>query len=254
LANVLAVTLNPVRILNEAVIPRLRWTAGGQLVEAVLERARAAAQAHTAAIRIARTDRASINDAPRGRMGVPGLIDLGLDGFLWPEEAGALYDLALRAPGDILELGTYHGLSSLIMSTALSDRGHGEIHTCDLSREFSLFARRALRWHKGRRRIRFHVDDGTRFLDRNISAGRTFGLIFVDHNHEYEPTREAAVRIPALLRVGGLAVFHDYADPANLITVHPDKVRPAVDETLGADGRFALDRIVGSAAVFRRER
>ncbi len=84
------------------------------------------------AIRIARTNRRRIFEAPSGRMGIPGLIDLGLDGFLWPQEARMLYETARNGRGNILELGTFRGLSSLIMSTAVADRGGGEIHTCDI--------------------------------------------------------------------------------------------------------------------------
>ena len=53
-------------------------------------------------------DHHRIVTAPRSKQG---LINLGIDGYLWPEEAAKLYELAYTAPGDVLELGTYRGLS-----------------------------------------------------------------------------------------------------------------------------------------------
>jgi predicted O-methyltransferase YrrM len=211
-------------------------------------------QAHVTAVHIAGTDIHHVKAAPRARNGVPGLIDLGLDGFLWPSEAEMLYELAFNAPGAVLELGTYRGLSTLIMATALADRGDRdlELHTCDLRAEVSLFASRALRWHRGRRYIRFHVDKSDRFLDRQIASGRKFGLIFVDQRYGYEATRESMTRVPALLGVGGFVVFHDYNEPGIQAADDPDTVKPAVDGTIGANDRFELLRIVGSAAVFCR--
>lgn len=223
--------------------------------------------AHLAALRIARAavrsgaphaapfidaDHERVAMAPRGRMQNPDLIDLGIDGYLWPEEAAKLYELAYRCTGNVLEIGTYRGLSAYILSTALSNRGAGELHTCDIDAASAAFACRTLRWHKGRSRIRFHVDDACAFLDRQIAGGEQYGFIFVDHDHRYEPTRATAERVPQLLAPGGTVMFHDYRDKDAASPSHPDKVRPAVDDTVMADSRFAFCGVTGSSALFRR--
>src|SRR5215218_9640626 len=160
-------------------LSRLPVSIGQPLIGAVVG-ARQWSDAQLAALRLGRAsrrsgkphappfidgDHARIARAPRGRMGNSGLVDLGIDGFLWPEEAAKLYELAHGCAGDVLEIGTYRGLSAYVMSTALANRGSGELHTCDIDAKSSAFARRVLRWHRGRDRIRFHVDDACAFLD-----------------------------------------------------------------------------------------
>src|SRR5438128_632925 len=51
------------------------------------------------------------------------LIDLGISGWLRREDALKLYELAYFADGPILELGSYHGLSTSILSRAAHDAG-----------------------------------------------------------------------------------------------------------------------------------
>ena len=45
-----------------------------------------------------------------------GLIDVGIEGWLLPDDALKLYEMVYFADGDILELGTYKGLSTSIMA------------------------------------------------------------------------------------------------------------------------------------------
>lgn len=51
------------------------------------------------------------------------LIDLGIDGWLRRENALNLYELAYFAPGPILEIGSYHGLSTSILARAVAEGG-----------------------------------------------------------------------------------------------------------------------------------
>ena len=75
----------------------------------------------------------ALASAPCGRMGAPSCIDIGIDGYLDRLEAMKLYELAYYCNGDILELGTFRGLSSSIFARALEDRGaRGCIDTCDI--------------------------------------------------------------------------------------------------------------------------
>lgn len=220
-------------------------------MNALLQHSADLCREYAAAVRVA-LQKTPINfsTAPRGRMGIPGLIDLGIDGYLWPEEAAKLYELTYRTPGDVLELGTYCGLSAYIISTALAHRGHGVLHTCDIDPLFSQRARRTLSLHIGRRCIRFHVDEATRFLDREIAHGRKYGFAFIDHWHGYDATVEAIERIPRLLNPGGYVMFHDYNDPPS--DDPANQVRQAVDNTIARDARFWLCGVaMMSAAVFQ---
>ena len=51
---------------------------------------------------------------------------MGIEGWLWREDALKLYEMAYFARGNILELGCYHGLSTALLALALRNarRGH----------------------------------------------------------------------------------------------------------------------------------
>lgn len=51
------------------------------------------------------------------------LIDVGIEGWLRQEDALKLYEMAYFAQGPILELGSYHGLSTSILSLANYNSG-----------------------------------------------------------------------------------------------------------------------------------
>lgn len=188
----------------------------------------------------------------RGRTDITFLIDIGIDGFLAHAEAMKLYELAYFGTGDVLELGTYCGLSLSILARALTDSGRpGVIETCDIDPAAPERTRKVLRWLPGNDRVRFNVGDASVFLDRLIRDGRRFGMVFVDHWHGYDATAEACRRLPAVLAPGGFVVFHDYNDPAGKDPNHPDKVCAAVTDTLGGDPRFQFHCVTASSATFR---
>ncbi len=194
---------------------------------------------------------ARIATAPLGRKRVGFGIDIGLDGYLARAEAMKLYELTYFGSGDVLELGTYMGLSASIVGNALCSRGDGELHTCDISTVYSRTARQCLKWHPARPFIQFHTGDAPAFLDRMIAEGRTFGLVFVDHWHSYEATHDVAMRLPSLVRPGGFAMFHDYNDSSARDPAHPHKVFQAVRDGLDQNV-FQPCCVVASSAVFQR--
>lgn len=97
----------------------------------------------------------SLASAPLGRMGVPFCIDLGIDGYLATAEAMKLYEMALFCEGDILELGTFRGLSGSIIAQALSDKGTGYLETCDIDPASSALAETTIKPRAGGNRVRF---------------------------------------------------------------------------------------------------
>lgn len=196
----------------------------------------------------------ALAEAPLGRMGVPFCINIGIDGYLARAEAMKLYELAYFTDGDILELGTFRGLSVSIFARALEDRGsNGRIDTCDIDQASSEIARQTIALRPGADRVTFHVKDAPILMDELSAAGRQYGIVFVDHWHGYDATKAALERTPPILRSGGFVVMHDYNDPCTLLPEHPHKVFQAVHDTIGRDSRFKLVCIVASMGVFRKE-
>jgi len=190
--------------------------------------------------------------APDGRMGVPGLIDIGVDGYLWKEEALKLYEIAYFARGDVLELGTFRGLSTSIIAHALHDRGSGKLITCDLDPASTEASRANIAHLPGGDRIEFRASEGTTCMDSLIAAKRRFGMIFVDHWHGYEATREAALRAEDLVSPGGFVLFHDYTDGNSADPSHPNKVYQGVRDTIARSENFRFSQICASMGVFER--
>lgn len=198
-------------------------------------------------------EHAGLGAAPTGRMGLSFCIDLGIDGYLQRPEAMKLYEIGYFSRGDIIELGTYRGLSASILSRALFDRGKGMLETCDIDPDSTELAKKNLLLLPGVDRVRFHTNDAAAFLDEMIRRGRRFGPAFVDHWHGYDATREAIIRMPRVLSKGAFIIFHDYNDPCSLIEEHPNKVFQAVSDTLDRDRRFRFCCVVESMAVYRMQ-
>ena len=194
----------------------------------------------------------ALADAPDGRMGLAGLIDIGVDGYLWKPEAMKLYEIAYFTRGDVLELGTFRGLSTSIIAHALHDRGSGTLITCDLDPASTAASRANIAHLPGGDRIEFRSGDGTACMDSLIAAGRRFGMIFVDHWHGYDATREAALRAEQLISPGGFVLFHDYTDGHSADPSHPNKVYQGVRDTIAQSKNFRFSQICASMGVFEQ--
>jgi predicted O-methyltransferase YrrM len=196
-----------------------------------------------------------IASAPLGRMGDARCIDLGIDGYLSRDEALKLYEIARFARGDILELGTFRGLSTSIMATALHARGSDRLETVDLARDDNVedysIARANLARVSGGERVTFQLCGAAVRLKQLTLLGRKFGLVFVDHYHGYDATCGAASSLPGILDIGGFALFHDFLDPANLDPDHPHGVYQACLDTVCDNDDFKFCGCYGSAALFR---
>lgn len=189
-----------------------------------------------------------------GRMGNNACIDVGIDGFLQKGDALKLYELAYFCEGDILEIGTFKGLSTSILATGLHDaQGNGSILTNDINAESSKQAQQALKGLLGAERITFIVDDATIFMNSLRSKGKKFKFIFIDHWHGYRATTEAAEEAKYLLAPGGFLFFHDFNDPDNLDPNHVYGVYPAVLDTMAVDPSYIFYGNFGCCCLFRKE-
>ena len=181
-------------------------------------------------------------------------INIGVDGFLLLADALKLYELAYFCSGNILELGTFRGLSTSIMAEACVDSGRKVvIDTVDINAEYSADAKRGMdmRQAPGREVVQFHVADGAAFLSDASTAAKTYGFAFVDHCHAYQAVHDACAQLHHVLMPGAFALFHDYTDPRN---AHPDYpsygVYQGVRDGLLAD-RFEFWGIYGCCGLFQ---
>lgn len=196
-----------------------------------------------------------VANAPGGRLGDSFWIDLGVDGYLQHSEAMKLYELAYFSEGDVLELGTFRGLSTSIIAHALHDSGGRRmLDTCDIEPSYSASAQKFVDAQPGGAQVRFHVRDATEFLQELQVARRKFGMAFIDHWHSYDATYAAAIRLDALLCNKGFAMFHDYNDFFNCDPEHVHKIYPAVQDTIVKNPNFEFCGIFGLSGVFRKVR
>ncbi len=182
--------------------------------------------------------------------GADGLIDLGIEGWLRPADALKLYELAVFSPGDLLELGTYHGLSTHIQGHAMAASDPRlRLTSLELDPELAAVARTQL-VQPGRHDV--VVGDARESGARLVAAGRRFGLAFVDHSHEGALVAVACEQLKRLVVPGGFALFHDYNDVRN--GREPGYgVFGAVRDAF-ADRSFAFWGCYGCTGLFRRAR
>ena len=184
------------------------------------------------------------------------ILRMGIEGWLFRADALKLYEMAFFGR-DILELGTFKGLSTTVMAQALFNSGEpGQIYTCDLIDEFKQAAEQGMRERNvlGRENIYFAVDDATSFLRRQMRSGRRFRFVFVDHSHERQPMVETCELLSEVMEPGAFVLFHDYNDPRNARPEHSDYgVYQAVSEALPKD-RFEPWGVFGCTGLFRHTR
>lgn len=182
-----------------------------------------------------------------------GMIDIGVEGWLLPQDALKLYELAYFCDGDLLELGTYRGLSGSIMAQALSDRGQdGIIVSIDLDPDATGLARSNLNGRPGADRVHLFTAEAGKAVRDLATAKRMFDFAFIDHSHRYEHVFDVCQSLHRVLNVGAFALFHDYNDPRNAAVGALDYgVYQGVLDGLRSD-RFEFWGVFGCCGLFRR--
>ena len=179
-----------------------------------------------------------------------GLIDIGIPGWLWPADALKLYEMAYYADGDVLEIGSFHGLSTSIQGKALVNAGGGKRI---LSLELDSANMDETRRHTAptAQVHEYIVGDAVMSCRALKNRGRTFGFAFVDHAHSYDLVKIAAEDLKTLIKPGGFALFHDYNDARNGSGDPDYGVYQAVQDAF-ADGTFEFCGVYGCTALYRR--
>ena len=180
------------------------------------------------------------------------LIDVGIQGWLRRADALKLYEMGYFTKGDVLEFGTYQGLSTSILSRANYDSGLlRNIYSVDIDRSFQDIAKNNLKERDLAKNVHFHLSDSHDFLSSMQEKGKKFGFVFIDHSHEFEPVFDVCRHLEDLLLMGGFCLFHDYNDPNSFDFSTKDfKVYQAVNEGLDK-GRFGFYGIFGCTVLYR---
>lgn len=161
-------------------------------------------------------------------------------GWLTEREGRRLAELA--ADKVVLEVGSYCGRSTVCL--AQRAKSVSAVDTLDgRGTDFpgdtlAAFNRNVRRYGVGDR-VRLYRDAAESVLP-NLPP--VYDLAFVDASHDYESAARDAELAAAVLKPGGLLVFHDYLDPKD-----PGVTR-AVDELLAAGGEL-LERCDSLAVV-----
>ena len=140
--------------------------------------------------------------------------DMGIEGWLWREDALKLYEMAYFARGNILELGCYHGLSTALLALALRNarRGHKLLSVETSPGNVAKARQNATRYYEF---VDFIVADAHETCQRLLRQGCRYAFCFVDHSHTYEMVQRACNDLKELITPGGFAFFHDYNDGRN---------------------------------------
>jgi SAM-dependent methyltransferase len=175
-----------------------------------------------------------------------------IQGWLQREDALKLYEIAHFVKGDILELGSFHGLSTSILSRANRHSPFPKrIESVDLSRHAVRRARFNL-WRQGLgRAVSFSVGDALAEVRDRAGRGARYGMVFVDHSHAYGPVYQVCRELRNIVRAGGFCLFHDFNDPRNydLADVDHGVYQAVVDGLAPAD--FDFYGIYGCLALYR---
>ena len=144
------------------------------------------------------------------------LINVGIDGWLRQEDALKLYEMAYFAQGPILELGSYHGLSTSILS--LANRNSGltkEIFSVELGSESHEKTRANLEERSLARNVHFIQGEAVLFCQDAARLGKSYNLIFIDHDHAYGSVLGVCRELGKITAPGGFCLFHDWLDSRN---------------------------------------
>ena len=175
-----------------------------------------------------------------------------IQGWLRREDALKLYEIAYFAKGDILELGSFHGLSTSILSRASRNSPHPKrIESVDLSPRSIFMTEWNLRRQGLKRGVRTFVGDASAEVRRRADRGSRFGMVFVDHSHAYGPVYEVCRGLRKIVVAGAFCLFHDFNDPRNYDLADEDHgvYQAVVDGLAPAD--FEFYGLYGCLAMYR---
>ncbi len=176
-----------------------------------------------------------------------------ISGWLRPEDALKLYELAFHSPGPILEIGCYRGKSSVLMARALRDAANpAPLVSVDVDPVALAAAATAAGRHDVADRV-VYVRGSAAALFRAVPGLRP-RLVFVDGDHSLEGARRDLAQLGPRVPAGGLLLMHDYHDARNADPAEPalGVVQAVAESWMARDCAFG--GVFGCSALFRRDR
>lgn len=109
----------------------------------------------------------------------------------------------------VVETGTNHGFSAIVLAQALKDLGAKRpLHTIDIDPQVVAIARQNVARAGLDEFVEFHVDDSLRVLARLTEQVEAIHFAFLDGNHTYDHVRrEFALIYPAVVTGHGTVYF-----------------------------------------------
>ena len=176
-----------------------------------------------------------------------------IPGWLRREDALKLYELAYFSQGNILELGSFHGLSTSILANACKNAPTPkQVETIDLDPGCTAATKANLEGLGLLDYVTIHTGDATVLVKDCISAEKKFGFVFIDHSHEYQPCLDVCQLLADVTVPGGFCLFHDFNDKRNRDPENSDYgVYQAVQHGLDKE-KFKFYGIYGCTGLYRR--
>jgi predicted O-methyltransferase YrrM len=177
-----------------------------------------------------------------------------IPGWIRREDALKIYELAFFSNGDILELGSFHGLSTTIIAQACSNSSiHKNFESIDLDPSCTAATQVNLKRLGLSRYVTTRTANAITAVQDYMKINKRFAFIFVDHAHAYEPVCEVCRNLAAIIEPGGFCLFHDFNDIRNGDpTDQGHKVYQAVQECMDLS-QITLYGIYGCCGLYRRE-
>jgi len=175
-----------------------------------------------------------------------------IKGKLRREDALKLYEIAYFVEGDILELGSYHGLSTCILSQANHNSAFRKrIYSVDLDIEMCSKTMKSLQAAGLNHDIETICSDAAAAVQRLAGIGKRFEFVFIDHSHSYQPVQQVCKLLPMIVNPDGFCLFHDFNDPRNEDPAYPQYgVYRAVVDNLDPDS-FEFYGMYGCTGLYR---
>lgn len=159
-----------------------------------------------------------------------------ISGWLRREDALKLYELAYFSTGNILELGTYQGLSTTVQAEAIKNSPHisdsKKILSVEINPEYSSLAEENILKSGLEQFVEFCVNDSLTAIKKIINSDKKFSFVFVDHSHTYDDILAESPFYSEILEPGGFILFHDYNDARNRYPEYDYGVYSAVESVL----------------------
>jgi predicted O-methyltransferase YrrM len=109
----------------------------------------------------------------------------------------------------VIETGTNHGCSSIVMAQALKDAGvNACLQTVDVSEEVVEIARNNVKLAGLEDQVRFHVEDSLPFLSSVVDREPGIDFILIDDDHSCEHViEEFSIVLPSVMARQGTVYF-----------------------------------------------